>query len=231
LRGLFLTVEGVDGSGKTTQAARLAADLRTRGVTVVETREPGGSAGAEAIRALLLTGADGRWSAQTELLLFTAARRDHVERVIRPALEAGAVVICDRYVDSTRAYQGLGDAGLAGAVDTLHALMIGLDPDATLVFDLPAEERAARTAARAAPEDRFERRGAAFQDALAEAFRALVRADPQRMHRIDAGGTPEEVAARVRAVVEPLLAPMLDPSGEAREGLWEDTAGPRWPGP
>ena len=188
-RGLFVTLEGVDGAGKSTQARRLAAHLEAAGRNVVLTREPGGSEGAEAIRALLVTGGPGRWSAETELLLFTAARRDHLERIIAPALAAGAVVICDRYVDSTRAYQGLGAADLAEAVEALHRLMIGREADLTLLFDLDPALAAARRSGRdpavaaadrpgAMPEDRFERRGLAFQQALRARFLELAGAEP-----------------------------------------------------
>ena len=145
--GLFISFEGIDGSGKSTQARRLSETLRNRGLDPVLTREPGGSPGAEEIRALVLQGDPDRWSAETELLLFTAARRDHLERVIRPALDAGRVVICDRFADSTRMYQGRG--GLRDKVDALHNLMIGVEPDLTLLVDMPAD--AGLSAPRRAP--------------------------------------------------------------------------------
>ena len=129
----FLSFEGIDGCGKSTQAKRLAAHLTTAGQEVVLTREPGGSPGAEAIRQLLLTGATDKWSAETELLLFTAARRDHLERTITPALSAGKMVICDRFADSTRVYQGATRGDLRGNVDQLHSAMIGREPDLTLI--------------------------------------------------------------------------------------------------
>lgn len=197
--GLFVTLEGADGVGKTTQTRLLAAALRAGGRAVVETREPGGTPGAESVRALLLDPGAG-WSAVTEALLFTAARRDHVERVIDPALAAGAVVVCDRFVDSTRAYQGLAGREM---VDTLHRLAIGRDPDLTLVLETDAA--AQRRADRAAAEDRFETRGTAFQDALRAAFRAIVAAEPGRCVLIDADGAPDTVAARVWAAVAPRL--------------------------
>lgn len=137
--GLFVSFEGIDGSGKSTQARLLAEALRGEGRDVVLTREPGGSPGAEEIRALVLQGDPDRWSAETELLLFTAARRDHLERTIRPALEAGKVVICDRFADSTRMYQGLSRGDLRAKVDALHDLMIGTEPDLTLLIDMPAD--------------------------------------------------------------------------------------------
>lgn len=205
-RGLFITVEGVDGAGKSTQIARLADALRAEGRAVTTTREPGGAPGAEEIRRLLVEGAPGRWSAETELLLFTAARRDHMERTLRPALERGAVVLCDRYVDSTRAYQSArrgGDAcGVDRArVDALHALMIGLDPDLTLILDLDPAVSLARGLARAAAPGRYESFGIDFQHALRAAFRAIAEAEPLRCALIDASGPPDAVAARLRAAV------------------------------
>ncbi len=199
--GFFLTLEGIDGTGKSTQARLLADRLRGHGREVIETREPGGAPGAEEIRRLLVEGDPARWSAATEALLFTAARRDHVERVIRPALERGAVVVCDRYVDSTRAYQGAGEG--RALVDALHRLAIRLDPDLTLVLDMEPEAAAARAADRAtAPgEDRFERKGAAFQAALRDAFLAIAAAEPGRCAVIDAAAPAETVAAAVRATV------------------------------
>ena len=202
-RGLFLTLEGVDGAGKSTQSAHLAQHLRATGRSVMVTREPGGSPGAEAIRRLLLDGAGPCWSVETELLLFTAARRDHLERVIAPALAEGRDVICDRYVDSTRAYQGMSDPATRARLETLHALMIGLDPDLTLVLDVDPDAARARGTDEG---DRFEARGAAFQRTLAASFRALAAAEPGRMRIVDAAADVETVAARVAAAVDPLLA-------------------------
>ena len=156
MRGLFITFEGCDGSGKSTQARRLAETLRGEGREVVLTREPGGSEGAEEIRGLILNGDADRWSAETEILLFTAARRDHVERVIRPALERGAIVICDRYVDSTRVYQGVARSDLRPVVDRLHEMMIGLEPDLTILVDIDPAESLRRGLNRAGAEERFE---------------------------------------------------------------------------
>ena len=133
---LFISFEGIDGSGKSTQARALAVHLRQQGRDVVLTREPGGSPGAEAIRTLVLTGEPGRWSAETEILLFTASRRDHLERTIRPALAAGRAVITDRFADSTRIYQGATRGDLRAMVDRLHDLMIGVEPDLTFVIDM-----------------------------------------------------------------------------------------------
>ncbi|TNC74579.1 dTMP kinase [Rubellimicrobium roseum] len=143
--GLFVSFEGIDGSGKSTQARLLAERLRAQGREVVLTREPGGSPGAEEIRRLVLTGDRGRWSAETEILLFTAARRDHLERTIRPALDRGAVVITDRFADSTRLYQGTTRGDLRATVDRLHALMIGVEPDLTFVIDMDPARALARS--------------------------------------------------------------------------------------
>ncbi|MGB2202956.1 MAG: dTMP kinase, partial [Pseudooceanicola atlanticus] len=159
-RGLFLSFEGIDGSGKSTQARMLADLLRDQGYDVVLTREPGGSPGAEEIRALVLQGDPDRWSAETEILLFTAARRDHLERTIRPALDRGAVVICDRFADSTRMYQGMSRGDLRKTVDDLHDLMIGVEPDLTLLIDMDPDRGLARAKSRQTAEERFEDFGA-----------------------------------------------------------------------
>ncbi len=199
--GRFISFEGIDGSGKSTQVRALATTLRARGAEVVETREPGGAPGAELIRRLLVEGDTARWSAETEILLFTAARRDHLERTIRPALARGATVICDRFADSTRVYQGVARADLRGTVDALHALMIGLEPDLTLILDLPADAGLARGRARGGAEDRFERFGPAFQTRLRDGFLALAEEFPTRCRIIRADGSPDAVAARVRAEI------------------------------
>lgn len=196
-RGRFITFEGIDGSGKTTQLRALAERLRAGGAAVVETREPGGAEGAEAIRRLLVEGDPGRWSAETEILLFTAARRDHLERRIAPALADGATVLCDRFVDSTRVYQGAARAELRGTVDALHALMIGIEPDRTLILDLEPATAVARGAARGGGEDRFERFGPAFQARLRAGFLALAAEFPDRCRVIAADGPAEAVAARI----------------------------------
>jgi dTMP kinase len=197
-RGRFITFEGGEGAGKSTQVKRLAERLRAAGLDVVTTREPGGSPGAEAIRDIVLKGAADRWSPVTEALLMYAARRDHVERVIRPALEAGKWVICDRFADSTRAYQG-GAGGVAGglisALET-HVLE-DVRPDLTLMFDLPAEAGLERAHARAGAEMRFESKGLAFHDRLREAFREIAAADPARCALIDAAGSIAAVEAQV----------------------------------
>ncbi|TKW67614.1 MAG: dTMP kinase [Paracoccus denitrificans] len=198
---MFISFEGIDGSGKSTQARLLAESLRTEGREVVLTREPGGSPGAEAIRSLLVEGGIDRWSAETEILLFNAARRDHLERTIRPAIAAGKTVITDRFADSTRVYQGVTRGDLSGAVETLHSLMIGLEPDRTFVIDIAPEIGLQRGAARGGNEDRFESMGIAFQKALRDGFAALAAAHPSRVRLIDGSGATEEVAARVRAAL------------------------------
>lgn len=214
-RGLFVAFEGGDGAGKSTQLRRLAAALRAEGREVVETREPGGAPGAEEIRRLLLEGEPGRWSPVTELLLFNAARRDHVERVIAPALARGAVVLCDRFADSTRVYQGAAreaaSHGLPGPsrelADRLHALVIGLEPDLTLIFDLDPAQALARGLGRGGAEVRFEKLGLAFHEGVRARFRALAAERPETRRLIDASGDPDAVFARVRAALGPLPAP------------------------
>lgn len=198
---MFISFEGIDGSGKSTQARRLALALRARGIEVVLTREPGGSPGAEEIRRLLVEGHGERWSPETELLLFTAARRDHVERLIRPALERGAWVVTDRFADSSRVYQGLARADLRMLVEELHRLTIGIEPDRTLVIDIDPATALRRSHARGGTEDRFEALGLAFQEKLRAGFRALAAEQPGRVHLIDGSGGEEAVAARVLAAL------------------------------
>lgn len=195
--GRFISLEGGEGAGKTTQARALAAVLDARGIAVVVTREPGGSAGAESIRALLLTGETNRWSAHSEALLFAAARADHVERTIGPALAAGSWVICDRFVDSTRAYQGAADGIDDAAVLALHAFgSKGLLPDRTFVLDMGHEEGARRAEARdRGAADRFARRDPAFHHAVAEAFRRIAAHEADRVRLIDATRPAEAVTA------------------------------------
>ena len=203
--GLFISFEGIDGSGKSTQARLLAQTLRTRGLDVVLTREPGGSPGAEEIRALVLEGPPDRWSAETELLLFTAARRDHLERTIRPALAAGQIVICDRFADSTRMYQGLRGAGLRAKVDALHALMIGQEPDLTVLVDMEPNTGLARALARQGHEERFEAFGANLQHAMRAGFLDLAKEQPGRFVVVNGAGNIEDVAQAVFAAVMPHL--------------------------
>ena len=204
--GWFISFEGIDGSGKSTQARRLADRLREMGSDVILTREPGGSSGAEEIRELLLTGDPGRWSAETEILLFTAARRDHIERVITPALEAGRTVITDRFADSTRVYQGATRGELRGMVDALHSLVIAREPDLTFIIDMDPEVALTRGLARQSGEDRFEEFGLGFQETLRHGFLSLARDNPDRCVLIDGNRGETEVAAEVLIQLQSRLA-------------------------
>ncbi|WP_171167368.1 dTMP kinase [Ruegeria sp. HKCCA0370] len=203
--GLFLTFEGIDGSGKSTQARMLAEHLRAQGHEVVLTREPGGSAGAEEIRSLVLEGDPDRWSAETEILLFTAARRDHLERTIEPALAAGKVVICDRFADSTRMYQGLSRGDLRNLVDQLHSLMIGREPDMTLLIDMDPETGLARAKGRQGTEERFEDFGPKLQKKMRAGFLALADEFPDRFHIVDGNRDMDSVAQDVTEIVQAAL--------------------------
>ncbi|WP_417840004.1 dTMP kinase [Tritonibacter scottomollicae] len=204
-RGLFLTFEGIDGSGKSTQCRLLAEHLRSMGREVVLTREPGGSPGAEEIRRLVLEGDPDRWSAETEILLFTAARRDHLERTIRPALAAGKVVICDRFADSTRMYQGLSRGDLRATVDSLHALMIGREPDVTLLIDMDPATGLARAKGRQGREERFEDFGLDLQEKMRAGFLSLAEEFADRFRVIDGARQMEAVAADVARTVAAAL--------------------------
>lgn len=196
-RGLFISFEGGDGVGKSTQIARLAKTLRKHGREVVETREPGGSAGAEAIRALIVTGDEDRWSAMSEALLMYAARRDHLEKTIRPARNRGAVVLCDRFADSTMAYQGYAGGLGAETLAALYASVIGDEgPDLTFLLDAPGDEGLAR-AAPDGSERRFEEKGAAFQSKVREAFLEIAKNAPERCVIVDARGSKDAVAERI----------------------------------
>ncbi len=198
----FLSFEGIDGCGKSTQAKLLAAYFEAELQDVVRTREPGGSIGAEAIRGLLLTGATDKWSAETELLLFTAARRDHFEKTIEPALVAGKMVICDRFADSTRVYQGATRGDLRSKVDQLHATMIGREPDLTLIIDVDPRVALARGLARNSGEDRFEDFGLEFQEKLRAGFLKLAEEYPQRCHLVDGNRPAEDVFQDVLALAQ-----------------------------
>ena len=206
-RGRFISLEGGEGVGKSTQARGLAAALRARGLDVVETREPGGSAGAEAIRSLLLEGGADRWGPRAEALLFAAARADHVDKTIRPALEAGKWVICDRFLDSSIAYQGGADGLGAEAIRTLHA--VGSDnllPDRTLLLTLPEEIAMAREAARdAGRPDRFGARDPNYHRRVTGSFRALAESEPARWRVIEAKGSAEEVTQALLAAIGDML--------------------------
>ena len=197
MSGRFITFEGGEGTGKSTQARLLAERLAASGVKVVSTREPGGSPGAEAIRALALTGAADRWSPVSETLLMYAARADHLERLIRPALAGGAWVVCDRFYDSTRASQGAGGGAPTALIDLLQAEVAGADrPDLTLVLDVEVELGLQRAVGRDAL-DRFESMDRGFHERLREGFLAIARAEPDRCAVVPAAGDPETVAAMV----------------------------------
>jgi len=202
-QGRFITFEGGEGTGKSTQVARLVERLRARDLEVVQTREPGGSQGAEEIRNLALNGDAGRWSPMTETLLMFAARSDHLERTIRPALEAGRWVVCDRFADSSRAYQGVGGGTPAAFIETLDAAIVGAtQPDLTLVFDLPVEVGLERAFGRGLFETRFESKGLEFHERLRRGFLDIAKAHPERCVVIDAEGDQDAVEARVWAAVE-----------------------------
>lgn len=205
-QGRFITFEGGEGTGKSTQVARLVERLRERGLEVVQTREPGGSPGAEDIRAIALNGDPGRWSATTETLLMFAARSDHLERTIRPALEAGRWVVCDRFADSSRAYQGVGGGTPADFIEALDAAIVGAtQPDLTLVFDLPVKVGLERAFGRGLFETRFESKGLEFHERLRRGFLEIAAAHPERCVVIDADGDQDTVAARVEAAVKARL--------------------------
>ncbi len=208
--GLFITFEGGEGAGKSTQVRLLAERLKAAGRAVVTTREPGGSPGAEAIRALLVQGEADRWSPMAETLLFYAARTDHLERTIRPALERGAVVICDRFSDSTRAYQAAGGGVETAFVETLEQTVLGdTRPDLTLILDLPAERGLERALGRGGGEARFESKGLAFHRRLRDGFLALAAREPGRCVVIDADRSVDAVARSIAAAVGPVIAGRL----------------------
>ena len=206
-RGRFITLEGGEGVGKSTQARRLGEALEARGLSVLTTREPGGSPGAEAIRELLLHSPADAWTPRAEALLFAAARSDHVTRTIAPALAAGRWVICDRFVDSTRAYQG-GEGGLSDArIMALHDVGCeGLMPDRTLLLSLEAAASRARIAGRGSDRyDRFEDRRDDFHARVRAGFEGIAAAEPARVRRIDADGDEQAVTARLLAALDDLL--------------------------
>lgn len=234
-RGLFLTFEGIDGSGKTAQARRLADRMRAEGREVVLTREPGGSPGAEEIRRLLVRGDAERWSAESEVLLFTAARKDHLEKTIEPALKAGKIVISDRYADSTRVYQGARRSGLRELADRLHEEFIVREPDLAIVLDMDPGRALSRKLAGSTDEDRFEKFGEDFQATLRRGFLDLARGNPGRFRVVDAGRGEAEVAEDVAdAVLDTLARANEENGGGARtasggssevEGLAEAAGG------
>jgi dTMP kinase len=202
MTGRFITLEGGEGAGKSTQAKTLAAALDARGQPSLVTREPGGSPGAEDIRKLLVTGEPGRWDAMTETLLVFAARADHVARTIRPALEAGRTVVCDRFTDSTYAYQGAGRGTPRETIRRIESVVLeDFRPDLTLILDLPVAVGLARATARGAAESRFEQFDVAFHERLRQAFLDIAKRSPERCVVIDASSNEGEVAAAIWGAV------------------------------
>jgi dTMP kinase len=201
-RGRFITLEGGEGAGKSTQVKLLAAWLRTRGIDVVQTREPGGAPGAERIRELLVKGDADSWTPIAETLLHYAARADHLDRTIRPALAAGRWVICDRFADSTTAYQGYGHGVAFDVIDSLFKAIVGdTAPDLTLILDLPVEQGLQRAAARSGHENRYEQMAVEFHSRLRSGFLAIARANPQRCAVIDAGRAVESIQSDIQAEI------------------------------
>ena len=201
LSGKFISFEGIDGCGKSTQAKILSEELISFGHKTLLTREPGGSDGAEEIRNLLLTGNTDKWSAETEILLFTAARRDHLERTILPALENGLAVICDRFSDSTRVYQGVTRGDLRNLVDQLDTAMIPRQPDITILIDLDPTIGLTRALERSNNESRFEEFGLEMQMKLREGFLSLANEFPNRFTVVNGNGTQAEVAENIRKLL------------------------------
>lgn len=208
MRGRFISIEGGEAVGKSTQIRLLADWLKGQGRDVTVTREPGGTDSAEAIRKLLLEGGADRWNARSEALLFAAARADHVARLIRPAVEAGGWVISDRFVDSSRAYQGVAGGLGDEAILSLHRFgSEGYLPDCTILLELPADEAARRATARdGANSDRIGGRDAEYHARVVAAFRAFAEAEPERFRTIDASGSPDHVHARIVTALQPLMA-------------------------
>lgn len=207
MRGLFITFEGGEGAGKSTQIGRLAEVLKARGNDVIVTREPGGSPGAEAVRYVLLSGAAEKFGPEMEAILFASARNDHVEQVIRPAVESGKIVLCDRFMDSSRVYQGVTGGLNPEFMRQLEEVAInGMRPDLTLILDIDPKlglERAAKR--RAGPADRYEKETLALHQRRRAGFLDIAKAEPQRCRVIDAGADPETVAASILAEVSALL--------------------------
>jgi dTMP kinase len=206
-RGRFITLEGGEGAGKSTQLRRLAEALRGRGHAVVETREPGGAPAAERIRTLLVEGGTESWDGMTEALLHFAARREHLLATVWPALDSGSWVICDRFADSTLAYQGYGHGVDRAFLGTLQAAVIGdFRPDLTLILDLPVEEGLKRAHGRGGFEDRYERMGIEFHRRLRAGFLEIARAEPERCVVVDAARPVDKVAGAILAAVRDRLA-------------------------
>ena len=204
-KGYFISFEGIDGSGKSTQIQRLADFLRSLSFDIVVTREPGGSVGGEEIRKLLLQGDVDRWSAETEILLFTAARRDHLERIILPAMKNGKIVICDRFTDSTRMYQGMRGPKLKKLVDMLDKEVIGHDPDLTILIDIDPEIGLRRAKSRETVEERFEDFGLELQKKMRKGFLNLSKQFSNRISVIDGHQSEDNVSKEICSLVKAKL--------------------------
>ena len=205
-KGYFISFEGIDGSGKSTQIQKLAEFLEARDFDIVITREPGGSKGGEEIRNLLLQGNLDRWSAETEILLFTAARRDHLERIILPALEEGKIVICDRFTDSTRMYQGMRGVNLRNLVDTLNDKVIKFDPDLTIVIDINPEISLRRAKSRKTVEERFEDFGVDLQMKMRKGFLELAKEFSNRIEVVNGQQSIDKLSQDICSLVEAKLS-------------------------
>ena len=201
-KGYFISFEGIDGSGKSTQIQKLAEFLGALDFDIVITREPGGSVGGEEIRNLLLQGNVDRWSAETEILLFTAARRDHLERIILPALKEGKIVICDRFTDSTRMYQGMRGANLRNLVDTLNEKVINFDPDLTILIDINPEISLKRAKSRKTVEERFEDFGVDLQMKMRKGFIELAKEFGDRIEVVDGQQSVDKLAQDIGSLVK-----------------------------
>ena len=205
-RGKFITFEGGEGAGKSTQIARLADALDSRGSSVLRTREPGGSPGAEEIRKLLVDGPVDRWDPVTEALLHFAARRSHLQETVIPALERGQWVLCDRFADSTMAYQGYGHELGRAPVEALYELVVGdMRPDLTFILDLPVDEGLARAQKRADAHSRYERMTRAFHERVRQGFLEIAKLEHERCVVIDAAGDPDQVQAAVQQALDARL--------------------------
>lgn len=215
MRGRFITFEGGEGTGKSTHAARLAERLKALGVGVHLTREPGGSVGAEIIRYVILSGVAKPLGAEAEAVLFAAARNDHLNTVIRPALERGVWVLCDRFADSTRVYQGVAGDVDARSIRALERIVVGeTKPDLTFILDVPAAVGLQRAAARRgiAGADRFEGETLAFHEKLRDGFLMLAASEPERCVLIDATASKDEVAAQIWSIVNERFDPATAPA-------------------
>ena len=201
-KGYFISFEGIDGSGKSTQIQKLAKFLGALDFDIVITREPGGSVGGEEIRNLLLQGNVDRWSAETEILLFTAARRDHLERIILPALKEGKIVICDRFTDSTRMYQGMRGANLRNLVDSLNEKVINFDPDLTIIIDIHPEISLKRAKSRKTVEERFEDFGVDLQMKMRKGFIELAKEFGDRIEVVDGQQSVDKLAQEICSLVK-----------------------------